>query len=325
MSDPFRNPNRFRGIVRLLAEGPEEDPDFFDSAGSKQTKKKPAPPQPSSSFLPNLGGGLVVGSAQKWPQAVLNQGIEFELDHGEHLVALTCGGRVMGSSVSYDIELPTGEKWEVKSPHGTEVRSGAKGRAAAEGYANLCKDLLHKMAPLDNVFLDPVAPGLKKDIQSFIAEKGSLIEKGEISGSTVEEMFELLRRVKKLYDKVVSRGEEATIEIMTNQGTGVAMVPQSQALRIASLAGIPLKEIGGTEVASILSQFKEEDLKDPKGAALKKQPTPEEVFNGTNGVIIVNKKGYYAIPHGALSEALSFLRVTMGTTMFQVEKAYIPT
>ncbi len=252
---------------------------------------------------------------------------------GENLLAEIFGGSTTGGE-DYDIDIGD-ERWEVKesTSRSAAIRAGSTGRAAwLECYYKIVGALTQVETFLQtfNKYTSHVdSPHLRDDTVlsvTKIAELDALLREpvveGEISGARMKLLMELFERVA----VVRSSLRRAALSSPSISGVLIGDVPHAvDAAAASQIAGIlSLSRVRALDpevdprpgLAAILS----DELFDSPTALLKlfqDRLAPSKVFGHVNGMFIVNRGGYFAIPSSKFDSYLKLVRLSQCTPRYE--------
>ena len=254
---------------------------------------------------------------------------------GEDRLAAILGGQVQGGSVSYDVVLKDGSKWEVKAldKQSDLIRPGTEGLAA---FDKPRKKLERLMAQLRNFSVvvrrfklnDPTVGGEDADVLNYIlnfvdGEAGDMIAKGEISAgrfrefrTMMKELFELKRKWGFNPDEKVkpdTRVGLAGKEIEVDKGTyiDVAKTVEKSRPDVNVLKNFSEKELAIAAINSAAFDNYSEFLDDWFDSV-----KASKVFSHVDGVFIVNQLGFSKVPRSMFKQAFPFAKVSQGKPRF---------
>jgi hypothetical protein len=249
---------------------------------------------------------------------------------GEQWLAWLFGGQVQGGGVPFDVVTPDGRIWEVKElkKSSDTIRPGTEGRKAfkrakkrLEGIVQQLRNfsiLARRSGFLQPGELDETDKRIVDYVNVFVEDDYEMIVgKGEIS----RDRFIALRGVLKALQQFRQKhGNQTSMEDQPD--TRVALNDKEVKVDKPTFIDVAKKVEKSTGTKNILADFEKIDLllstlKDPAF----ENPAEffnewflsvdvNEVFSETDGVIVVNPRGFMMIPKSMLKKALRFDKVT---------------
>lgn len=252
---------------------------------------------------------------------------------GERWLAVIFGGKVMGGSVSYDVEMPDGTKCEAKELESASslIRPGTEGTAAVDEARVKLNTIMLQMSDFLQSFdaqkstliasMTAEQKQIIKYIKTFLDENyENIVSKGEISRGRIIELSSAMRALKVLID-AHKTSADVKPEITLNKKTVTVRRPV--------FIDIAKKVEKEAPEADILSDFETWDivinsLKDEAFTDFKKfingwflLTKASEVFRKVDGVFIVNlQKGFYWVPKNKLNTLFKFEKISQGKPKF---------
>lgn len=253
---------------------------------------------------------------------------------GEKWLAVCFGGRVMGGGVSYDVQMPNGDKCESKELESKTslIRPGTEGLAgfdkARSHLENIMKQLREFINGVDlekekfQTLMSNEENQIINYIRSFILEEyENIVGKGEISRERIHYIRAVLKATKVLKDSHKTKNDvdptvtlnKRTVKVKLPTYIDIAKKIEKDSPNEDILSDIETWDI-------ILNTLKDEAfvnysqfLNDFYNAV-----NPTEIFRQVDGMFIVNQtKGFYWIPKENLKEALRFEVVSQGKPKFR--------
>lgn len=252
---------------------------------------------------------------------------------GERWLAVIFGGKIMGGSVSYDVEIPDGTKCEVKELEQASslIRPGTEGTAAVEAarvklstVMLQISDFLESFNAQKSVLIASMSDQDKqiiKYVKAFVDENyENIVSKGEISRGRIAELRSAMKAIKVL-KTAHSTSADVKPEVTLNKKTVTVRRPV--------FIDIAKKVEKEAPEADILSDFETWDvvmnaLKDEAFTDFEKfidnwysTTKASEVFRKVDGVFVVNLQlGFYWVPRAKLNAMFKFEKISQGKPKF---------
>lgn len=347
-----------RDIVRLMVEAPlnvrKTDVSVPTGPGKKTAATKDLAAQTKAGVRnESPAPKLIYGKIVAWPAEVKH--IPYEkgegVGPGERRLAKLLGGEVQGGSATFDLKTPEGN-FEVKEPTGGwygGVRVESEGIAALEANLSKIKTVAKKIDSVFGVGAKPEmvaaaremypADVLQKivDFATKPEAKGQTaiqwILRGEIgakrlkalgdallmihSGLMTEGMLRLARRMQQVLteEKYIELGDtEADVSIKKPVDT-------STYVKVGKALDLAPEEMKVTPADMLRSALNYPAFNNPVefiNSVLSSPVRASQVFGHTDGLILVQPQGYFAIPRSELDQRMQFLRISKGKPYFRL-------
>lgn len=242
---------------------------------------------------------------------------------GEEKLAAELGGKIMGGSVSYDIELPNHKKIEVKElDKDGALRTGTEGLAAAAQSIGHILKICDELSSFDPKVLRQAArSAYPEDLDEFISVDVPLIMKGEMTSPRMlgsEKKFGMLQAIKFINSLLKTASTDDHVVKLDKKQVNV---DDMKFARAAAAVGVDEDSVGVSAIAKEMAKAKSRAFKDPEwfiDAVWAKAAIPSEAFPAADALVIVSPDGYRVIPRSKLDNALVFTRISQGRPRFKV-------
>ncbi len=289
----------------------------------KHVKENNIPYGSSSEESENDSAEAGVGPAEAWLEALF-------------------GGKKQGGGVSYDLVTQGAsgyQVWEVKElkTKSETIRPGTHGlKVFARPYSDLKKVIAQmsnfyvvaknmQLLDAENTTLTPEQKRVIGFTREFVeVEKSMIVEKGEISDDRVRSIFAVLEELKALLNELSTKTSAQPGDPVR---TDVALNDEEFSVDKETFIDIAKKVKKNTgkkppvaDLEILMSTLRHPAFVDPVKFLDEffTSVDPQKVFEGTDGVFIVNKEKFMLIPIGDLPTAVSFTKVTQGKPRFKL-------
>ena len=251
---------------------------------------------------------------------------------GEARLAWMMGGKVMGGSVSHDIEGQDGSTWEVKEPTGGSIRAGTESTAATTGMRKSIENATSRIvrgitASRKNLdFRKLMSAEDYHTIETFIAEDAPMIMKAEIPPGRMDNMLKVLMIINSVIKNEVTKGGEEKDQKHLELGDQEHKIEKDIDLptyvKVGQAADVPETELKVTDKELFAAAFNTPAFRDPQAwyeKTWKNGVKATDVFGHCDGVILVSHDGYRVILKGKLDKEMQFLGITQARAKFRVQ------
>lgn len=244
------------------------------------------------------------------------------IGRGESRVAVELSGVVVGGTYhSHDVVDSNGGLWEVKEPHRSrngEVRvSGSRRGSLSTPLAELgaivrCLREVAYDVSVSRVFDDSSLFALR----DFVDDDAEPFVKGEVSRRRMSRLADALRVVRDAmrWNERSSQGNKIVELAKVRHSVDV-----STYLQVAAALGLNAEDLDVSDLDVARSKLSSKAFVDPDAyvRAFWQSVLPSIVFDGLEGVVLVDIDGYRVLRRADLDEELKFWRVSAGCPFFR--------
>lgn len=277
------------------------------------------------------------GKWTAWPSATLKipyAAPSTGIGPGEERLAWMMNGKVMGLSVSYDIEAADGTTWEVKEPVRGKFRAGTESLAAStamrQSIENVAKMIVNafKTAKKTVNVREFMPQEDLKTIALFIDADVPMIMKGEIPQERMERMLNVLMIINSMLSSESSTatnpdpGAQKYIELGDDEKHVKKDIDLATYIKVGQVAKVPSDELKISNRELFVSYFDDIAFMNPQAwyrKTWKNGVKASAVFGQCDGVILVTQDAYKVIPRAQLNSELIFSRLSQARTHFSVK------
>lgn len=278
-----------------------------------------------------------------WPRReLMNSGSPYKSEvlgvgPGEDWFAWLFGGQVQGDQVSFDIVLPSGERWELKALENASstFRTGTEGLEATAYARGRLGDIMRQLKKFVELViefdLERKLPAEQASMVNFVLvfveeEFKNIVEKGEIAQARLRDLRRTTvtaYRLKKMRAReLADRVDDVDRIVSLNNDEFRVTVPTF--IDIARRVQRDVQRMNPTRKVGVLDEYDEIDValtvlndsvfENPRWfwTDYFKMIQVEDVFQQVEGLVIINPLGFMKIPKGLLREALELKGLTMG-------------
>lgn len=279
---------------------------------------------PVDHHTPLIQAGVMV----PWPKDSLKipYGKSEGVGPGEQRLAFVLGGKVMNTSVGFDIQAPTG-KYEVKEPkshiHG-EFRVGTSGTAA---LGPALKEIRTVVAQLMHVFGEHVSDEIKSiRAQNFsdadVARVQEVLDGDELMLAIVKGTIGIARTnelgsiVLMVHNRLKNKLREEKYVVLGNSDHSAEArtdVTDAEFVRIAKELGVSFDALGLDKSDQLRSELSHPAFTNPREfiKLIKSPVKPSDVFDHVDFLALVSQVGYVIIPKSELDRRIEYYRMGM--------------
>jgi hypothetical protein len=340
-------------VEKLRSELTQYDPSVGDfsykrKSGQRTTDDKQMPDENSDEIIEFSSVEQLVW--YDWPIEVKKSGLSYGsksagsdsdassgVGPGEEWLAYIFGGKVQGGSVSYDVVTKDGKAWEVKQllTRSETIRPGTEG---LKEYSNARAQLEKILTQLNEFsktalsskyakFLSQTDKKRIEYISEFIdVEYEMIINKGEFPVERQRTLRAVMKVASLLKKQFMGNETLSKKKITLDSGREISLEHEKYYQVIKNVENIVGKTvIQSTELLSVLSSilsdaaFNNPTLFLDTWVSLIK---PGNVFAQTDGVFVVNPRGYLLVPKNMINDAFKFVNVSQGVPKFSLRAEY---
>lgn len=258
-------------------------------------------------------------ASAKFPYAPNRPGV----GPGEEKLAAELGGKIMGGSVSYDIQLPDGKKLEVKElDDGGALRTGTEGAAAAAKSIGIINKICDELASMDlGILREYAGDAYPEELDGFVANDVPLIKKGEMTSTRAlgsDDKFGLLQALQFVHELMNAAGGEDHVIALDDKKVPVDDVKFAKVVDVVEPGD---HEFNVDPISREIAKAKSRAFDNPEwfiDDVWAHAAVPSEVFPAADALAIVTPDGYRLIPKSRLDDVLVFTRISQGKPRFKV-------